>query len=220
MHTAQRPRNRLRLALAFSLALTAQGSLAQEASPAARFPQLTRETLSDAQRPLAEEILAISSVGLAGPYNAMLRSPVMAQRLFQLLDYLRFRTSLPKRLNEFAILIQARLWTSQVEWYAHYPIALRAGLSDAVAQELRQGMRPTAMQADEAAVYDYCMELSTGHAVSDETFSRARSLLGEQQVVDLTVVSGTYITVAMILAAAQEGVPADKQAPLAPLPQR
>jgi 4-carboxymuconolactone decarboxylase len=185
-----------------------------------RFPQLALEQLDERQRGLAQEILKVSSVGLSGPYNPMLRSPVMGERLFQLMDYLRFKTSLPKRLNELAILIQARLWTSQVEWYAHHPIALKAGLSESVAAELKEGRRPTAMQPDEAVVYDFCTELCTTHAVSDATFERARSMLGEQQVVDLIAVSGTYVTVAMLLNAAEESVPAGKPAPLQPLPSR
>ena len=108
---------------------------------AAAFPQLTMEQLNDAQRPLGEKIMKVSSIGLSGPYNSMLRSPVMGERLFMLLDYLRFNTSVPRRLNEFAIMIQARLWTSQVEWRAHYPLALKAGLSKAVADDLAQGKR-------------------------------------------------------------------------------
>lgn len=180
-----------------------------------RFPQLTMDQLNDQQRSLAEKIMKISSVGLAGPYNAMLRSPILAQRMFDLLDYLRFNTSVPHRLNEFAILIQARLWRSQVEWYAHYPLALKAGLSEQVAADLKANKRPSGMQPDEAAVYDLCMELSTKHEVSDETFNRAKQLLGEQQVVDLIAVSGTYITVAMILSAAEQGVPPGKEPPFA-----
>jgi 4-carboxymuconolactone decarboxylase len=55
---------------------------------------------------------------------------MLAQRMYDLLDYLRWNTSAPCKLNEFAILIQARLWRSQVEWYAHYPLAIKAGLSE------------------------------------------------------------------------------------------
>ena len=187
---------------------------------AKRFPQLTLEQLNEQQRPLGEEILKISSIGLGGPYNPMLRSPVMADRLFRLLDYLRFQTSVPRRLNEFAILIQARLLTSQVEWYAHYPLAIKAGLSEAVAADLKQGKRPTTMKPDEAVVYDFCMELSTTHAVSDATFNKAKEMLGEQQLVDLVVLSGTYVTVAMLLSAAEEEVPAGNTPPLPPLPAR
>lgn len=181
-----------------------------------RFAQLTLEQLNDQQRPLGEQIMKISSVGLAGPYNPMLRSPVFAQRMYDLLDYLRWHTSLPTRLNEFAILIQGRLWRSQVEWYAHYPLAIKAGLSEEVVADLKAGKRPEGMKPDEAAVYDFCMELWSKHSVSDETFDRAKALLGEQQVVDLVGVSGTYVTVAMLLAAAEESVPPGKVEPFRP----
>lgn len=183
---------------------------------APRFPQLTMETLNDAQRPLGEKIMQISSVGLAGPYNPLLRSPEMAQHLYDLLDYLRWHSSVPPRLTEFAILIQGRLWRSQVEWYAHYPLALKAGLSENVAADLKANKRPEGMQPDEAAVYDFCMELSTRHAVSDATYGRAKQFLNDQQIVDLTVLSGTYVTIAMVLAAAEEGVPPGQEPPFKP----
>jgi 4-carboxymuconolactone decarboxylase len=157
---------------------------------------------------------------LSGPYNVLLRSPVMAERVFKLLDYVRFNTSVPRKLNEFAILIQARLWTSQVEWYAHYPLAIKAGLSEAVAADLKQGKRPASMQPDEAVVYDLCMELSTKHIVSDSTFQRARKLFSEQQVVDLVAVSGTYVTIAMMINIAEEDVPPGMTPPLQPLSTR
>jgi 4-carboxymuconolactone decarboxylase len=182
-----------------------------------RFAQLRIEDLNEQQRSLAEEIMKISSVGIGGPYNALLRSPVMAERMFKLLDYLRFHTSVPRKLNEFAILIVARQWTSQVEWYAHYPLAIKAGLSDAVAADLKEGKRPAGMQPDEAATYEFLIELSTKHEVSDATFNQLRSFLSEQQIVDLVMVSGTYVTVAMLLSAAEQGVPAGKAPPLEPL---
>ena len=74
-----------------------------------RFPQITLEQLPPDAQPLGREIIAISSVGLGGPYNVMLRSPVFADRMKRLLDYLRFNTSLPTRLNEFAIIIQGKV---------------------------------------------------------------------------------------------------------------
>jgi 4-carboxymuconolactone decarboxylase len=205
----------LALALACGWAASSIAN-APDAAHSPRFPQLTLDQLNDEQRPLGEKIMKISSVGLAGPYNPMLRSPVMAQRMYDLLDYLRWKTSVPTRLNEFAILIQARLWRSQVEWYAHYPLALKAGLSEAVAADLKANKRPAAMRPDEAAIYDFCMELSTQHKVSDETFAQAKEVLGDQGVVDLTALSGTYVAVAMILGAAEEGVPPGKEPPFKP----
>ena len=193
---------------------------ASPTSPAGRVPQLTIEQLNAQQKALADEILKVSSVGLGGPYNALLRSPELGKRMFALLDYLRFNTSVPRRLNEFAILIQARLWTSQVEWLAHYPLALKEGLSEATAADLKAGRRPASMKPDEAAVYDLCMEISTTHKVSDATYRRAAQLLTEQQLVDLVTLSGTYTTLAMLMNAVEQGVPPGTAPPLPPLPGR
>jgi 4-carboxymuconolactone decarboxylase len=181
-----------------------------------RFPQLTMEQLTEAQKPLAEEIMKVSSVGLGGPYNPLLRSPVLGQRMFNLLHYLRWETSVPLKLNEFAILIIGRQWRSQVEWFAHAPLAIKAGLSPDIVAELKAGKRPSNMPPQEAAVYDFVTELTSNHAVSDETFDRAKKLLGEQQVVDLTTVTGTYISIAMLLAMSEENVPPGKELPFRP----
>src|SRR5579864_6412750 len=171
------------MAAAAALTLAAPMEKVYSADKAQRFPQLKLEQLNDQQRPFADEILKVSSIGITGPYNSMLRSPVMGQRLFNLLDYVRFNTSVPRKLNEFAILIQARLWSSQVEWYAHYPLAIKAGLPASVADELKLHKRPSGMKEDEAVVYDFCMELTNKHWVSDELFNKAKTLLGEQQLI-------------------------------------
>ena len=188
----------------------------QQLTKPPRFPPLTYEQLNAYQKPLGEQILKVSSVGLGGPYNPLLRSPVLGQRMFDLLYYLRWNSSLPLRLNEMAILITGRLWRSQVEWYAHAPLAIKAGLSPEIVADLKSQKRPANLKEDEAAVYDFVTELSTKHQVSDETFARARRILGEQQVVDLTALTGTYVTVAMILAMAEESVPAGKELPFKP----
>lgn len=179
-----------------------------------RLRQWGYDELAADVRPLADDILAISSAALGGPYNALLRSPVMARRAFDLLDYLRFRTTVEKRLNEFAILIQARIANAQFEWWAHEPIARRAGLSDAVMNELRLCQRPTAMRTDEALVYDYCVQLTLNHRVDDSLWQRAVEAFGEQTVVDLTVLSGTYVMVAMLLNATAAEIPHGGAEPL------
>ena len=178
-----------------------------------RFPQLTVEHLTDEQRPLAEQILKISSVGIAGPYNLLLRSPVLARRMYDLLDYLRWHTSVPTRLNEMAILIVGRQWRSQVEWFAHAPIAAKAGLSPAIIADLKANKRPAGMAEDEAVVYDFITELTTTKKVSDATFARAKKVFNDQQIVDLTAVAGNYVMVAMTLAMAEQTVPPDKEEP-------
>src|SRR6202167_4320352 len=135
-----------------------------------RFPLLTMDQLSEAQKPLAEQSMKISSVGIGGPYNPLMRSPVLGQRLFDLFHYLRWETSVPTKLNEFAILIIGRQWRSQVEWYAHAPLAAKAGLSADIIDELKADQRPSKMAEDEALVYDFVTELTTMRKVSDETY--------------------------------------------------
>src|SRR5579872_7287098 len=208
------------MAAGIALALTGSTAKVYSAEKEQRFPQLKIEQLNDQQRPFADEILKVSSIGITGPYNSMLRSPVMGQRLFNLLDYVRFNTSVPRKLNEFAILIQARLWTSQVEWYAHYPLAIKAGLPEAVADDLKVGKRPASMQPDEEAAYDLCMDLATAHVVSDATFKKARAVFSDQQIVDLITVSGVYTTLAMLSNTAEDQTPGGKTPPLQPLPAR
>jgi 4-carboxymuconolactone decarboxylase len=179
-----------------------------------RFSQITYESLAPEIRPLADDILKVSSAALGGPYNALLRSPDMARRCFDFLDYLRFKTSVNKRLNEFAILIQARISNAQYEWWAHETIARRAGLSEGVMDALRACQRPPAMQDDERLVYDFCIQLSLNHRVPDALWHEAVTQMGEQAVVDLTVLSGTYVMVSMLLNATQVGIPGNDTPPL------
>jgi 4-carboxymuconolactone decarboxylase len=193
----------------FAAALFAQPATSKEP----RFPQLTMDQLDEKQKPLGEQVMKVSSVGLAGPYNPMMRSPVLGQRLFDLFHYLRWETSVPAKLNEFAILIIGQQWRSQVEWYAHAPLAAKAGLSPEIIAELKANKRPSNMAEDEAVVYDFVTELTATQKVSDETFARAKKVFGDQQIVDLTAVAGNYVMVAMMLAMAEESVPPGKEPP-------
>ena len=195
-----------------------------------RFAPLPLDQMNDAQKAVAQEMLDaakradgpggrhMASTGqFPGPYNFLLRSPDLATRWRQMGDYIRFNSSVPQRLNEFAILIQARFWTAQFEWWAHYPLALRAGLSQAVADDLKVGKRPASMRPDEEAVYDFCVELMRDHVVSDATFQRLRGVFSEQQVVDLVAVSGFYATVSMVLNTTEADIPNGGTPPLEPL---
>ena len=203
-----------------SLAIAATGGwfaatlfAAPATSKAPRFPQLTMDQLDEKQKPLGEQIMKVSSVGLGGPYNPMIRSPVLGQRLYDLFYYLRWQTSVPTRLNEFAILVIGRQWRSQVEWFAHAPLAAKAGLSPDIIAELKAGRRPATMAEDEAITYDFVTELTTTQKVSDDTFARAKKVFNDQQIVDLTAVAGNYVMVAMLLAMAEETVPPGKEEP-------
>src|SRR5450759_5239348 len=180
-------------AILIGMTFQSWGADASTAPKAPRFTPRTMDQLHVYQKPLGEQIMKVSSIGLGGPYSPLLRSPVLGQRMFDLLYYLRWNSSVPLRLNEFAILIIGRQWRSQVEWFAHAPLAIKAGLPPEVVADLKTQKRQDNMKPDEAVVYDFVTELTTAHQVTDETFAGAQQILGEQQVVDLTTVAGTYI---------------------------
>jgi len=136
-----------------------------------------------------------------------------------LIHYLLGSSPLPRRLAEFAILIQAKLWDQDYEWWAHHHLAIRHGIDPSVPDDLRTGCRPAKMQPDEALVYDFCMELSTTHRVSDATFAAISAALSEQALADLTVVTGTYVTISMILNVAEAVAPVDDPLPFAAGPE-
>ena len=199
---------------------------AAAAQAADRFPVMAPEQMTSEQTKLVQGLLAgprgggdaspeaVKAILNRGPFNAWLRSPELGDRLQKVGEYIRFNTSLPLRLNEFAILITARHWTSQYEWYAHLPLALKAGLDPKIADDLAMNKRPAGMKEDEAAVYDFCTQLHQTKKVSDAAYKRAVALFGEKGVMDLIGVSGYYTAVSMTLNVAEVAVPPGQKNPL------
>jgi len=178
-----------------------------------RFPDLSPDGMTDAQKRVAEAIKSGPRGGIRGPFAVLLRSPELADRVQKLGEHLRFHSSLPARLNEFAIIINARFWESKYAWFAHRPLAVQAGLADAIADAVAKGQRPEGMKEDEALVYDFCTTLHRRHFVDDALFERATSVLGDQGVVDLIGVSGYYTLVSMVLNVAEIPLPAGTPPP-------
>jgi len=178
-----------------------------------RFKPLTAEQLTPEQQTMVDDLLSGTRTSLEGPFNVLLRSPEMGNLSQKLGEYLRFRTAVPKRLNEMAILMTARWWSSQYEWYLHRTLALSAGLNAAVIDAIQAGRRPAQMQPDEAVIYDFCTELRDRRRVSDGTFQTALGLLGERGVVDLVATMGYYDLVSMALNVDRYPLPDGAQAP-------
>jgi 4-carboxymuconolactone decarboxylase len=180
-----------------------------------RLPPLPIEQLSPEQRLVAQSIEAGPRRSLGGPFHAWLRSPVLADRLQKVGEYVRFDNILPRRLSEFAILITARHWTAQFEWYAHHPLALAAGLDPAIAAAVALNQAPEPLQDDERALYGFATELHRTGRVGDAAYAEALARLGEQGVVELIAICGYYSLVAMTLNVAEVALPAGVPAPLA-----
>ena len=182
-----------------------------------RFKPLKYDEMTPPQKTMLEHLLAGPRAGADGPFNVLLRSPEMGDLAQQFGASVRFSTSVPRKLNEMAIILVARHWTSQYEWQAHHRAALQAGLNPAIADAIAQGKRPTGMQRDEEAVYTFCTELLNTKQVSDATFNAAKSAVGERGVVELIGVMGWYHTVSMLLNTDRYPLPAGTQPELKPL---
>src|SRR5476651_2391077 len=178
-----------------------------------RMAEIPLDKMTPAQRTVADAIMSGPRGGLRGPFNAWLRSPVLADRLQKVGEYLRFNTSLDKRVNEMAIIMTAQAWGSQYEWYAHAPLAIKAGLDPAIVAAIGAGRKPDTMKDDEAIVWEFSTQLRRDHGVDDVIYAKALEKFGEQGVTDLIAVNGYYDVVAMTLNVARVAPPAGEQIP-------
>lgn len=199
-----------------------------KAADTRRFKLIPLEQLTPEQRALSDAIksgprskLASSGASkpgpLGGPFNVWLRSPGIGDLVQKLGEEIRFRSSLTGKLNELAILVTARNWTSQYEWVAHHKLALEGGLDPKIAEDIAQGRRPANMDADETLVYEFSTELQASQGVSDAMYARAVARFGERGVVDLITVNGFYVLVSMCLNVDRTPLPAGTPLPLPPL---
>lgn len=182
-----------------------------------RFRPLAYAEMTPEQRTMVEHLVSGERAGTGGPFNVLLRSPEMGDIAQQLGARVRYHSSLPNRLNEMAILLTAREWTAQYEWYAHKRLALQAGLSPAIVDAIAAGRRPAAMQKDEQALYDFQTELLRTRNVGDPAFQAAIAAFGERGVVDLLCNIGYYHLVSMVLNVDRYPLPADARPELAPI---
>jgi len=174
-----------------------------------RLPTIAPAQYNDEQKQAAAEFLTARKVPVFGPFEPLMHSPQVMSQARSMGNYLRYKSALGNTLSELAILVTAREWTQDYEWYVHHPIALKAGIKPEVADAIAEGRRPAGMSEDEEIVYDYTTELARTKQVSNKTFERAKARFGAKGVVDLTGIAGYYTLLAMQLNAAQYQIPKD-----------
>jgi 4-carboxymuconolactone decarboxylase len=184
-----------------------------------RMPEIPADKMTDAQKKAAAEFSEGRGYPVRGPFAPMLRSPEVMLRAKAMGDYVRFKSSIPPKLNELAICITARQWTQNYEWLAHRRIAEENGLNPAIGQAIAEGRRPTALDADEQLVYDFCTELHNNKSVCDDTYGRTVKRFGEQGVIDLIAANGYYTFNAMMMNVARTAMPAGAKSDLLPFPR-
>ena len=183
----------------------------------ARIPLFPLDNMSEDQRRVYDAVVSGPRGVVVGPLRAALHRPELADKWQQLGEILRYRTSLPPRLSELAILVTARHWSSQLEWQQHAPAALKGGLAQQIVDAIREGRRPAFANQDEEAVFEFAFELQNAKAVKDKTYQRTLGLIGVQGIVELTALIGYYTMVAMTLVAHEIPLPEGSVPALPPL---
>jgi 4-carboxymuconolactone decarboxylase len=183
-----------------------------------RFKPLTYEQMTPEQKLMIDHLLQGERGTTTGPFNVLLRSPEMGDLAQKFGAEMRYHSSIPRKLNEFAILITARHWNSQYEWYAHHRDGLKYGLEPAVMDSLAAGKHPAPMTPDEVIVYNFCNELLNTTKVSDATFKATVDKFGERGAVDLIGTMGYYNMVSMLLNVDRYPLPDGEKPALKPLP--
>jgi len=190
--------------------------------PSPRLKALTDEQMSAEQRSLRDEILSgpRGNFTFGGPFAVWLNAPAFGQKAQQLGAFCRYKTSLPPRLSEFAIIVIGRIWRAQYEWEAHAPIAERAGVSAETIKDVKAGRRPRNAPGDELAIYDFIRQLHRDRRVSDAAYGEVQGILGDAGTVELVGLLGYYTLISMTLNVFQVPTESDKGMPFRePLPR-
>lgn len=180
----------------------------------ARIELLEAEQLDDEQLSVYTEIISGPRASMRGPFQPWLRSPSLASHAQKLGEYCRFNSSLESRLSELAILLTAKYWVAQFEWYAHEPLAKAAGLDGSIIESIRTGKNPNFKRDDEKAIYTFVMEYYTTKRVSTDTYKSLKLMLGERGLVDLVGILGYYALVSITLNVFEISPPDDSPPPL------
>ena len=170
--------------------------------PSPRVAILKEEQLNPTQRALLDAMRSGprgKALPIRGPFAAFLHAPAFGDLAQRLGAHCRYRTTVPPRLSEFAILCTARLWRAQFEWYAHEPMALKAGVSAKTVRDLKAGRVPKSAPKDERAIYEFVQELYKTRRVSDRTYKKVRAFLSDESMVELVGVLGYYSLISMTL---------------------
>jgi 4-carboxymuconolactone decarboxylase len=186
--------------------------------PPSRVALLAENELTPGQQALLRSIRSGprgESTSMRGPFAVFLHAPAFGELAQQLGGHCRYKTGVPPRLSEFAILVTAKLWRAQYEWFAHVPQAERAGVKKQTIRELHRGRVPRSASKDERAIYDFIHELYRRRRVSDENYARVHDILGEAATVELVGILGYYVLISMILNVFRMPLPAGEPLPFA-----
>ncbi len=185
----------------------------------ARIPQVTRESIPSQYQAAFDDVVQSRNgvVPETGPLFVLLNTPEMCRRVWSVIEYIWHESTLPKKIQELAMIVAAREFDCQYIWNAHAPAARAAGLSDELVDALRDGDTLPEMPHDEAVVIKYGQEFYQSHRVSPGTFQEAMEVFGTQTLAELTTTMGAYAMLAFSIISFDVPLPSERTEPVLPV---
>ncbi len=184
-----------------------------------RLPALDEQSLTPEQQQVAEAIRSGPrgpKAGVTGgPFGVWLHSPAFANPAQELGAHCRFGAALPRDVSEFAILLTARRWLAQFEFWAHARIAIQEGIPEATVEAIRTGAPLTLDRPDLDLVHRLVSEYFETSRVSESVYREALETFGETGIVDLVGTVGYYGLVSATLNVFEIELPEGIEAPFA-----
>lgn len=174
-----------------------------------RLPTIPKDQYTPEQAQAAQEFLKARKVEPFGPFEPLMHSPEMMSNARSMGDHLRYHSAIGNTLSEFTILLVAREWSQDYEWYVHAPFALKAGVKKDVVEAIREGRLPSNLSEDESMIYAFATEVLHNKQVSDVTYGKVEARFGKKGVVDLTGILGYYTLLGMEMNVARYALPPD-----------
>lgn len=182
------------LVAAIAAAAYAQSTLPSDINPdsRARLPYLQRKNLDEANQKIYDVLPGRRPDGsLSGPLAFAAYNPAVARALFDLHNAAVAGTLNP-HVRELAILVACRETNYNLEWNAHEPSAVKAGVDQKVIDIVRRNAPLTGVDEQDAAVIRFGRQMFTDRKVDAAAFAKVVQLYGQRGAMDLVAVMNTY----------------------------
>jgi len=137
---------------------------------------------------------------VAGPYQVLLHSPAIADRVAAVGEFVLYDTVLKPAIKTLAWLIAAREYDCDYEWAACVGPARKAGIQEALIEAIWNRKELTGLTLEQATLVDFCHQLLRGnHRVDPVSYRAAVEQFGVAATVQIAATIGYFVMMAFVL---------------------
>ena len=157
------------------------------------------DAFSDETRAAVRHIVETRGGSVPPPSGYLTYAGKAGGLLSDLVEHLRYHTSLSEAETELAICVSARASNADYIWNAHVRLGLSVGTREEAIDAVDKHAPLEGLTADEALIIRFGRELLESPAVNDETFEAVRQRYGEKGLMELVAVMSVYTMNANVL---------------------